>query len=189
MTKDEVLRQLEMFGDAQTRKTLLRHGAKEPLFGVKVGDLKKIQKKIKKDHELSLALFDTGNSDAMYLAGLIADENRITKADLKEWAKNAGWKMPSECTVPWVAAESRFGQELALEWIDAKTENVASSGWSTLSSLVSIKPDAELDLALLRKPIRFRRVKKPDPGTQFGYTMLLGRGNSPEVYILPFIGS
>lgn len=171
MTKDEVMKQLESLGDAQTRKTFLRHGAKEPFFGVKVGDLKKIQKKIKKDHELSLELFDTGNSDAMYLAGLIADENKITKADLKKWAKNASWEMLSEYTVAWIAAESRFGRELALEWIDGKSESIASSGWSALSSLVSIKPDAELDFALLRGLLA--RVEKEIAGApdRVRYTM------------------
>ena len=59
---------------------------------MKIADLKVIQKKIKKDYELSLALYDTGNSDAMYLAGLIADPDRMTKADLKKWVKGAYWQ-------------------------------------------------------------------------------------------------
>ena len=37
--------------------------------------------------------------------------------------------------------------------------------------------------------IRYRRAKRPDPGTQFGCIMLLGRGKSPEVYISHLIGS
>ena len=79
MTKDEVLTELKSYGDAQTKKTLMRHGAHEPVFGVKVADLKKILKKTKKNHELSLELYETGNSDAMYLAGLMADEKQISK--------------------------------------------------------------------------------------------------------------
>jgi hypothetical protein len=54
--------------------------------------------------------------------------------------------MVGEYTVPWVASESRFGAELAREWIDAKTEDIATTGWGTWSSLVAIKPDDELDL-------------------------------------------
>lgn len=72
MTKEEVLKELEVYGNAQTKKTYATHGAKEPYFGVKVQDLKKILKKTKKNHELSLELYATGNSDAMYLAGLMA---------------------------------------------------------------------------------------------------------------------
>lgn len=143
---NEVMRGLEAMGSEQTKKVLSKHGAKEPFFGVKVGDLKKIVKKVKKDHELSLALYETRNSDAMYLAGLIADEDQITKVQLQDWVKNAYWYMISEYTVPWVAAESQFGNELAMEWIESEEENIASTGWATLASLVSTKSDNELDI-------------------------------------------
>lgn len=113
MQLQEVMKQLEQFGNEQTKKTYTNHGAKEPFFGVKVGDMKTIVTKVKKDHDLSLQLYDTGNADAMYLAGLIADENKITKADLQKWAKDATWYMVSEYAVAGVAAESPHGQELA----------------------------------------------------------------------------
>ena len=124
---------------------------------MKIADLKVIQKKVKKDYELSLELYDTGNSDAMYLAGLIADPEQMTKADLKKWVKGAYWNMIAGYTVPWVASESRFGRELALEWIDSDDEMISTAGWSTYASLVAIKPDAELDLAEIEKLLN--RVK------------------------------
>ena len=72
-TADEVVAELKTLGSESNKKVLVRHGAREPFYGVKIEDLKKIQKRIKKDHDLALALYDTGISDAMYLAGLIAD--------------------------------------------------------------------------------------------------------------------
>jgi len=86
MTTTQILKELKSFGNKDTKKVLVKHGAREPFYGVRVQDLKKIMKKIKKDHELSIELFATGNSDAMYLAGLIADEDKITKKDLRRWA-------------------------------------------------------------------------------------------------------
>lgn len=151
MTAQEVLCELQALGTEQTRKTWLRHGAKEPVFGVKIGDMKKIQKKIKKDYQLALDLYASENADAMYFAGLIADEAKMTKKDLQKWAAAANWYMISMYTVPWIAAESKFGWELAREWIDSKKENVAIAGWSTLSSLVALKPDEELDVPALSK--------------------------------------
>jgi 3-methyladenine DNA glycosylase AlkD len=150
MTKEEVLKELESYGNEGTKSVLIKHGAREPFYGVKVQDLKKIEKKIKKDYQLSLELYDSGNSDAMYLAGLIADEKLMTKEDLQKWVKGAYWSMISEYTVPWIAAESQFGLELALEWIESKDENTAAAGWSTLSSLVALKADEELDTELLK---------------------------------------
>ena len=96
-------------------------------------------------------LFATGNSDAMYLAGLIADEDKVTKSELTKWVNAAYWPWLSEFTVPWVAAESKYGWELGLKWIKSKKENVASSGWATLAWYASIKDDDELDLEVYKK--------------------------------------
>lgn len=148
MTTKEVLKELEGYGNASTKKIFLKHGAREPFYGVKVQDLKKIQKKIKKDHELSLELYATGNSDAMYLAGLIADEGKISKNDLNTWAEEAYWYMISEYTVAWIAAESNYGFELGLEWINSDKEHIASAGWNTLSSYAALKPDEELNVEI-----------------------------------------
>lgn len=151
MTTVEILAELERYGNDQTKSTLGKHGAKEPFFGVKVEDLKKILKKTKKNHALSLELYATGNSDAMYLAGLMADEKQISKADLNAWVKGAYWYYLSEYAVPWVAAETPYGFELGLEWIKSDIETTAAAGWSTLANWVALKPDEELDLEIFEK--------------------------------------
>ncbi|MFT7296258.1 MAG: 3-methyladenine DNA glycosylase AlkD [Flavobacteriales bacterium] len=147
MTTHQVLKELEGYGDETTKNTLMRHGAKEPFFGVKVADLKKVLKKTKKNHQLSLQLYKTGNSDAMYLAGLMADEKQITEAQLDEWADQAYWYYLSEFAVPWVAAETAFGFELGLKWITSDKEQIAAAGWSALSNFASINDDEKLDIA------------------------------------------
>jgi 3-methyladenine DNA glycosylase AlkD len=171
MQKEEVMKLLEKLGTEQTKKTFLRHGAKEPFFGVKVGDMKPIQKKIKKDYTLSLELFATGNGDAQYLAGLIADETKMTKKDLETWAKNAGWQMVSEYTVARIAAESKHGWELALEWIESKNEQIASSGWATLANLVAIQTDEMLDLKKLEALMKAVVKKIHTAPNRVKYTM------------------
>ena len=150
MTLQAIMAELKAKGSDSIKKILLKHGVKEPFFGVKVEDLKLIQKKVKKDHQLSKDLYATGNADAMYLAGLIADETKMTKKDLSLWVSQAVSNNISEYTVPWIAAESNFGYEMAMEWIDAKKDFIAAAGWSTLSSLVAIKPDNELNIPSLK---------------------------------------
>jgi 3-methyladenine DNA glycosylase AlkD len=146
MTLTDVMAELEAKGNPQQKKTYLRHGVKEPVFGVKISDLKAIVKKVKRNHELALQLYDTGNSDAMYLAALISEPEKMTKAQLNKWVKAAYWQMLSCYAVAWTAAESRFGRELALEWIESKKEQIAAAGWSTYAGLLALKPDDELDL-------------------------------------------
>src|ERR1044071_7844985 len=117
MTTTEVLAELKSLGSESIKKVLLNHGIREPFYGVKIGDMKKIQKRIKMDYQLALDLYDTGNYDAMYLAGLIADETRMTKKDLNKWASKAYCAPLAGSTVSSVAAGSPHGYVLALEWI------------------------------------------------------------------------
>lgn len=151
MTANDILNELKPLGSESYRKTMLNHGVAEPILGVKVEELKKIHKRVKKDYKLALDLYDTGIYDAMYLAGLIADESKMTKADLRRWLDRAKCDAICSYTVAWVAAESNHGWELALEWIESKKEKVATAGWATLGSLVSVSDDEDLDIAELKR--------------------------------------
>jgi 3-methyladenine DNA glycosylase AlkD len=145
-----VLSELEAMGSEKTKAMLMRnHGVKEPCFGVKIGDMKRLVKRIKCDHALALALYDSGNYDAMYFAGLIADDARMTRRDLQRWAQNARGGCLAGSTVAWVAAGSAHGWDLALKWIDAPKAHVAEAGWATLSCRVALREDADLDLRAL----------------------------------------
>jgi len=137
---------LESLGSEQTRNTFYRHGARDPLFGVKVGDLKKYIKYVKNNHELALQLYDTGNSDAMYLAGLAVNPKQMSKETLQKWVNAAYWYVLAECTVAWVAAESEYALELAREWMESTDEMTACAGWSTYANYLSIAKDEQLNL-------------------------------------------
>lgn len=146
MTVNEIMAELESRGEANIKKILLKHGIREPFFGVKVEYLKLIEKKIKTDYQLAKDLYATGNADAMYLAGLIADDKKMTKADLQAWVEDALSNNINEYTVPWVATGSKVGFELALEWIDSPKPHIAAAGWGTLSGIAAVTPDEELDI-------------------------------------------
>src|SRR5579872_4362791 len=150
MTAKLIMAELESLGSPGIKKILLQHGVREPLFGVKVGDMKPIVKRIKTDYALAKELYATGNADAMYLAGLIADDARMTKSDLSTWVDQALSNNISEYTVPWVAAGNPHGYELAVEWIASPKEHVAAAGWSTLAFIVSLVADDKLDLPGLK---------------------------------------
>src|SRR5688572_1961481 len=151
MTAAQIVKELKPLAAASYKKVLLNHGIKEPVLGVKIEELKKIQKQVRKDHQLALSLFDTGIYDAQYLAGLIADESKMTKADLRRWLKTSNCTALCGTIVAQVAAESPHGRELALEWIDSNDEDTAQAGWQTLSSIVAIEDDADLDVRELSR--------------------------------------
>jgi 3-methyladenine DNA glycosylase AlkD len=158
MNAKEVVEELKGLGSENIKNVLRNHGVQEPFFGVKIGDMKKIQKRIKIDHQLALDLYDTGNYDAMYFAALIAEDAKMTEKDLNRWAEKAIGGALACSTVAWVAAGSNHGFKLALAWIDSKKEHVAAAGWATVSSLVALKKDEDLDIAALKKLLE--RVQK-----------------------------
>ena len=143
-----VMSELKKKGKEQTRKLYARHGMDpDRVYGVSVADLKVIAKTIKGQQALACVLYETGNMDAMYLAGMVADGSKLTRAQLNKWAKSAvGLQMISEYTVPWLAVENPLARELALEWMSSKDPSIAAGGWSTYAGLLSIKPDEALDL-------------------------------------------
>jgi Predicted DNA alkylation repair enzyme len=171
MTLQEVLEAIKSYGSVSTKNTLMKHGCQEPIYGAKVADLKVLQKKIKGDQELALALYDSGVYDAMYLAGLVADGNKMTEKQLEHWVKNAKSSAINEYTVPWVTSEHPQAWKLALKWIDSKDEMIACSGWNLLSGMVSLKPDAELDLPKLKELIKRVQTEIHAAPNRVRYTM------------------
>lgn len=78
--------------------------ATENMYGVSMVDLKVIAKTIKGQQALACELYKTGNLDAMYLAGMVADGSQMPSKQLNGWAEGAAnLRMISEYTVPWVA--------------------------------------------------------------------------------------
>jgi 3-methyladenine DNA glycosylase AlkD len=171
VTAEEIVAELKPLGADSCKNVLLKHGIKEPVFGVKIEYLKKFQKKIKKDYRLALDLYETGIYDAMYLAGLIADDDKMTKKDLNRWVEKANCDSLCNYTVAWVTAHSPHGWELAREWIESKKESVANCGWATLGGLVAITDDSELDLTELKQLLKRIQTTIHQQPNRVRYTM------------------
>lgn len=154
MTVNEVMAELRSCGDERTLATYRRHGADGDLYGVKVGDLKKVLKRIKGNQQLALDLWETGNGEAMYLAGLAADGSLMTKKQLDGWARTAWWDMLSGYSVPGVAAEHQAAFQIAIKWLNMKNTTRTCTGWNTYAAALSIRPDDELDLDEIRELLK-----------------------------------
>ncbi|MDG2028282.1 MAG: DNA alkylation repair protein [Acidimicrobiales bacterium] len=132
MELDEVMSTLEAEGTAQNRKIYARHGAQEPMFGVSYGALGKLEKKIKTDHELGLALWDSGNHDARMLAAKVVDPGEFTTKLADGWARAAVCYQTAGAVAD-VVAESPVAGGRCDAWRDRKGEWVASAGWGVLA--------------------------------------------------------
>ncbi|ASS76127.1 DNA alkylation repair protein [Tumebacillus algifaecis] len=138
-----VMQELEALGKERIKKTYLSNGAHEPLFGVATGEMKPLAKKIKKNQPLAEHLYATGNYDAMYFAGIIADPMAMTEADFERWIDAAYFYMLSDFVVAVTLAETDFAQVVADKWIASGEELRMSAGWSCYCWLLGNRPDGE----------------------------------------------
>jgi 3-methyladenine DNA glycosylase AlkD len=143
MDFDTVMQELEALGKERTKKIYISNGAHEPLFGVATGAMKPLAKKIKNNQPLADQLYATGNYDAMYFAGVIADPKIMTEADFEEWMDGAYFYMLSDYVVAVTLAETDIAQDVADKWIASGDELRMSAGWSCYCWLLGNRPDHE----------------------------------------------
>lgn len=143
MDFETVMQELEALGKERTKKMYISNGAHEPLFGVATGAMKPIAKKIKIDQGLAEELYATGNYDAMYFAGIIADPTAMTEADFDRWMDGAYFYMLSDYVVAVTLSESDIAQDVADKWIASGDELRMSAGWSCYCWLLGNRPDHE----------------------------------------------
>ncbi|UXH46487.1 DNA alkylation repair protein [Rossellomorea vietnamensis] len=150
MDLETVMKELEALGKERTKKMYLSNGAREPVFGVATGAMKPMVKTIKKDQALAEKLYATGNYDAMYFAGVIADPKAMTEADFDRWIEGAYFYMLSDNVVAVTLSEAPIAQDVADKWIASGDELKMSAGWSCYCWLLGNRKDEEFSEEKLR---------------------------------------
>jgi 3-methyladenine DNA glycosylase AlkD len=150
MTLEEVMSVLESLATEQTKRVYKAHGVREPHFGVPTTAMRPLAKKIKRNQPLAELLYSTGNYDAMYFAGMIADPKAMTPADFERWMNAAYFYMLSDYVVSVSLAETDFAQSLADRWIQSGEELRMSAGWACYEWLLGSRPDSEFDPAKIK---------------------------------------
>lgn len=143
MDFETVMQELEALGKERMKKIYISNGAHEPLFGVATGAMKPIAKKIKINQPLAEELYATGNYDAMYFAGIIADPKAMTESDFDRWLDAAYFYMLSDFVVAVTLSESTIAQDVADKWIASGEELRMSAGWSCYCWLLGNRKDEE----------------------------------------------
>lgn len=138
-----IMQELETLGKERTKRIYISKGAQEPLFGVATGAMKPIARKVKINQTLAEELYATGNFDAMYLAGIIADPKAMTESDFDRWMDAAYFYMLSDYVVAVTLAETDIAQEVADKWIGSNEELRMSAGWSCYCWLLGSRKDFE----------------------------------------------
>lgn len=173
MTVDEVLAELEALSDEGVRKRYAKEGAGEHLFGVKLGELRKLAKRIKKDHALAMALWKTKNIDARMLAILVLDVQALTSKQLDRMVRAARFSQVAIWLSTYVTKQHADKEALREQWMQVDHPMAARAGWGLTASRVENDPEG-LDLVALLDRIEAEMGDAPEP-TQWTMNMCLGQ--------------
>lgn len=141
MKLEEVLKQLEALGNENTRKQNTKQGAPDNQFGVKLGDLRKVAKQIKTNHQLALELWNTGNVDARFLSILIMNTNVLTADELDALVCSVKFTRVADWLNSYVINKHPEKEELRLKWLKSADVMTARSGWSLTYERVNKSPE------------------------------------------------
>lgn len=134
MTYEEVMSELKSMGTEQNVKVYKRHGMNDNIFGVSFGNLRKLQKKIKKDHSLAMELWKSGNADAWHLAMMIADPEKAYEEDIDSWANDIYFYQIADLLAEYVS-KTEFARKKAEEWCKSNDEWIGRAGWDLIAQL------------------------------------------------------
>ena len=157
MTINEILARLKSLGDDARRAHNTKAGAPDNQFGVKLGDIRAMAKKIKTDHELSLNLWDTGNVEAQLLATLIIKPKSLSADELDKLTRSTTCAQVADWLNAYVVAQHPEKEALREKWMMAKDRWAARGGWNLTASRVNKGADG-LDL-----PALLDRIEKEMP--------------------------
>src|SRR5205814_9151322 len=98
------------------------------MFGVSWAHMGILVKRIKRDHELALKLWRSGNYDARLLATMIANPDKLTSETLDRWAKDLDC-YPLASAFSKMVMDSALAEEKMKDWKSSHYEFVGQAGW------------------------------------------------------------
>src|SRR5258705_335041 len=152
MNRDEVLKWLEKQGTRRTLEGMARYGIKaERAFGVPMGTLLSMSKRLGQDQDLSLALWESGWYEARLLATLVGDPQLVTRRQMNSWA--ASFENWADCDTACFKLFDRtpLAWEKVHQWSASPREFVKRGGFALMACLAAhdkTAPDRDF-LALL----------------------------------------
>jgi len=148
MNSKEILARLKTLSNEKMMVHNTKFGAGENQFGVKMGDIRALAKKIKTNHELALELWNTENVDARFLATLIIEPKKLSVEDLETLVRSEKFTHVADWLYTNVIKIYPENESFRQKWVDSKNSMQARAGWSLTSGAVVRNPDI-LDLPTL----------------------------------------
>ncbi|WP_083542166.1 DNA alkylation repair protein [Kribbia dieselivorans] len=165
----ELLAELTALDDPKMRAVNERHGDDH---GVNLGKLRAIAKRLKKQPDLAVALWQTDDTAARLVALLICRPKQFSADELDTMLREARAPKVFDWLINYVVTKSPHAEPLRVGWLADPDPVVASAGWALTTERVKRSPDG-LDLTVLLNVIEARMKDAPDR-LQWAMNMCLG---------------
>lgn len=141
MTLEVVLEHLQALSDPRTKAFNTKHGVGENQYGAKLGDIRKLAKKIKSNHALALALWKTENFDARMLATLVIKPEELSAGELDDMVRGTKNERVADWLNSYVVKEHPENEKLRLQWMEDNHAMAARAGWNLTKQRIVRSPE------------------------------------------------
>ena len=160
MTAKEVLTKLKSLSNKTMIARNTKNGATKSQFGVKLGDIRAIATKIKKDHALALELWQSENTDARLLSMMIIVPSDLSLKELDDMVKSIDFSQEADWMSAYVIKEHPKKEELREKWMNSKNVWAARAGWALTAGRVA-RNEHDMDAEKLLDRIEKEMPKSP----------------------------
>jgi len=133
---DSVVAELRAEAVGTNLKGMKRYGIKtEHALGVSLPKLRRLARRIGRDHETALALWETGIHEARILASLVDAPEDVTEAQAEKWVRDFDSWDVCDCCCGNLLDKTRFAYQKAAQWSEAGPEFVKRAGFVLMAAL------------------------------------------------------
>jgi len=99
MNSKQILKRLKFLSNPKSIEGMARFGIRpKKAYGIAIPVLRKMSKKIGRDHELALELWRSGIHEARILASMIDEPEKVTESQMEKWAEDFdSWDVCDQC--------------------------------------------------------------------------------------------
>ncbi len=136
-TAARAVRELKRLGEKRNVEGMARFGIRsKKVFGVSKPKLDELAKRIGKNHEMGIKLWETGIHDARLLGALISEAKKVSASQMEHWVKDFdNWDVcDGTCCHLFAFAEPAWKKAFA--WTRRKKEFEKRAGFALLAFLV-----------------------------------------------------
>lgn len=166
MTKNEILSELSSLGNEKRKQMYIKNGAGENTYGVLLGELRKMAKKLGPDHELAKELWASENMEARWIACMLLDPKKLSLEEVRQMVSELTYPDMIDKLTGEVICRHKEADILSKEWSSSEADNLGRAGWNLIVHKIikSNLSDSELEeiLAVVEE-----QLQTVSPGKQW----------------------